>query len=181
MQMSTLINCYVLPAIILYSTLGLSWGIDTTLVPLDDRWGGTDCWVGMYKHGDYEGPSDDKGLEAQPATDGSCIPLDDAHKNAIKSYKVGGDCVCSFYDDSECQIKLFDANRRWDGSLRNNGGNDNKIESYSCQRAPGLSCRLSLWYGCSAADLVKNGYNCGSIWERAPLEGKSSERGEDSG
>ncbi|KAK6343949.1 hypothetical protein TWF696_007602 [Orbilia brochopaga] len=181
MHISTLVYRYIAPAIVLYSGLSMA---DSALIPNSDDWSGTDCRVGLWAFGNYNsddgfrgGPS---GFEDKPPTDGSCQFVNTEYANNIESFKVGGDCDCTFYDDDKCQVGLFSAHRRWDGSLKNNGGNDNKIESYSCRYSPGASCAVSLWSGCGGAALFASEYTCGSHWEKDILFGKDPAKGEES-
>ncbi|KAF3938544.1 hypothetical protein ABW19_dt0208140 [Dactylella cylindrospora] len=112
-----------------------------------DKWESTDCWLGIYDlenfqsenrwHGDF--------WEMQPPL-GECVtPESRWWSDRIDSYRVGGDCLCEFFDQRECQSKLFDAFNRGDHSLKSHGMNNNKISSWRCTKIPGASCRVQFY------------------------------------
>ncbi|KAK6540980.1 hypothetical protein TWF694_008361 [Orbilia ellipsospora] len=111
------------------------------------RWEGSDCWLGLYRFENYKsvaiGGSDTQ--ELQPQLD-TCITLAGDWDNVISSYRVGGDCLCQFFDGPSCDNFIFDAFARGDPSLKANGGNQNKISSYRCSSTYGASCSIDLKY-----------------------------------
>ncbi|KAF3928142.1 hypothetical protein AA313_de0204567 [Arthrobotrys entomopaga] len=109
----------------------------------DPRWEGSACWLGLYRFDKYQsvvvGGWDTQ--EIQPQMD-TCVTLTGVWDNVINSYRVGGDCLCQFFDGPNCDNFIFDAFARGDPSLHDNGMNQNKISSYRCSYTFGASCSV---------------------------------------
>ncbi|KAF3928288.1 hypothetical protein AA313_de0208833 [Arthrobotrys entomopaga] len=136
---------------------------DTPKDETDGVWNTQTCRVGVYSQEDFGTdhafwaenvfdwyPANPDGSPACVRTadliyhDNTDINKGESLENSIKSYRVSGDCSCSFYDNPDCTDSLFSAVYRFDSDL-SMSQHDNLISSFDCKPSNGSSCHLQLW------------------------------------